>query len=62
MLPPARLSLPPSRPLADADDRGPRLQALNAEVAAGARTIDAWVAQTHGGLAMPHRAEEVTCC
>lgn len=49
-------------PAAGADDRGPRLRALNAEVAAGAQTIDAWVAKVHGGIAMPHHAEEVTCC
>ena len=47
---------------ADADDRGPRLLALNAEIAAGARTIDEWTANTHSGLKMPHQAEEVTCC
>ena len=46
----------------NADDRGPRLLALNAEVAAGARTIDAWALREHKGLTMPHHAEEVTCC
>lgn len=46
----------------NADDRGPRLVTLNAEIEAGARTIDEWTKRTHEGLVMPHQAEVVTCC
>ena len=46
----------------NADDRGPRLLALNSEIAAGARTFDAWTVRVHNGLTMAHQAEEVTCC
>jgi hypothetical protein len=45
-----------------ADNRGPRLATLNAEIAAGARVIDSWIAKNYNGLTMEHHAEEVTCC